>query len=73
MRNYLEGSAHVVLVLSYHKNLKYLQPLTPHVPAKSIGQSTSLRSTTDLLLCRMVGYQPDALTRHEWCLSPWRE
>src|SRR5882724_13303378 len=44
--NYLEGSAHVVLVLSDHKNLESSQPPSNSCIAKSNGQSTSLGSTT---------------------------
>src|SRR5882724_7047440 len=44
--NYLEGSAHVVLVLSDHKNLKYFAMTKQSPVTKSVGQSTSLVSIT---------------------------
>jgi len=46
MTQHLEGSAHVVLMLSDHKNLEYFVTAKQLHISKSIGQSTSLGSTT---------------------------
>jgi len=56
--NYLEGSAHVVLMLSDHKNLEYFtttkQLMHHQSPLVRVPLWVQL---PDLLPCRMVGYK----------------
>jgi len=54
--NYLEGSAHIVLVLSNHKNLEYFMT-TKQLMHCQVHWSGYLCGFNYLLLCRMVGYQ----------------
>src|SRR5467141_3766229 len=65
-RNYLEGSAHVVLVLSDHKNLKYLAT-TKQLTCCQVHWSEYLSGFNYLIRYRAgwLGTKPDALTRRE--------
>jgi len=65
-RNYLEGSAHVVLVLSNHKNLEYFAT-TKHLKRHQVCWSEYLSGFNFLIRYRagMLGTKPDALTRRE--------
>src|SRR5882724_9167507 len=64
--NYLEGSAHVVLVLSNHKNLEYFAT-TKQLMRRQVRWSEYL-SGFNYLICYhagRLGTKPDALTRRE--------
>ena len=55
--NYLEGSAHVILVLSDHKNLRYFTT-TKQLTCRQVRWSEYLWvQLPDLLLCRTVGFK----------------
>src|SRR5882724_32775 len=72
-RNYLKGSAHVVLVLSDHKNLKYFAT-TKQLMHCQVRWSEYL-SGFNYLICYcagQLGTKPDALTHHE-DVYPWGE
>jgi len=65
-RNYLEGSTHVILVLSDHKNLKYFAT-TKQLTCQQVRWSEYL-SGFNYLICyraRCLGTKPDALTCQE--------
>src|SRR5882724_5652911 len=65
-RNYLEGSAHIILMLSDHKNLEYFAT-TKQLTHRQVHWSEYL-SGFNYLICyhaRRLGTKPDALTRHE--------
>src|SRR5882724_3493696 len=64
--NYLEGSAHVVLMLSNHKNLKYFAT-TKQLTCRQVHWSEYL-SRFNYMICYWEGWlgtNPDALTRCE--------
>jgi len=65
-RNYLEGSAHVVLVLSDHKNLEYFAT-TKQLMRRQVHWSEYLSGFNYLIRYRAgrLGTKPDALTRRE--------
>src|SRR5467141_1786184 len=65
-RNYLEGSAHVVLVLSDHKNLEYFAT-TKQLTHRQVRWSEYLSGFNYLIRYRAgrLGTKPDALTRRE--------
>jgi len=65
-RNYLEGSAHVVLVLSDHKNLEYFAT-TKQLTRRQVRWSEYLSGFNYLIRYRAgrLGTKPDALTRRE--------
>src|SRR5882724_8919017 len=65
-RNYLEGSAHVVLVLSDHKNLEYFAT-TKQLTRRQVRWSDYLSGFNYLIHYRAgrLGTKPDALTRRE--------
>jgi len=58
------GSAHVVLVLSDHKNFSTSRPLKQLMCASALVE-TYQGSLSDSLLCRTAGYQTHALTHQE--------
>jgi len=64
MANYLEGSAHVVLVLSDHKNLKYFTT-TKQLMRRQVCWSEYLSGFNYLVHYRegRLGTKPDGLTR----------
>src|SRR5882672_9630760 len=64
--NYLEGSAHVVLMLSDHKNLKYFTT-TKQLTRRQVHWSEYLSGFNYLIRYRAgrLGTKPDALTRRE--------
>ncbi len=65
-RNYLEGSTHVILVLSNHKNLKYFAT-TKQLTRQQVRWSEYL-SGFNYLICYQagrLGTKPDALTCRE--------
>src|SRR5882724_8353143 len=64
--NYLEGSAHVMLVLSDHKNLEYFAT-TKQLTRRQVHWSEYLSGFNYLIHYRAgrLGTKPDALTRHE--------
>jgi len=65
-RNYLKGSAHVVLVLSDHKNLEYFAT-TKQLMRRQVRWSEYL-SGFNYLICYWEGWlgtKPDALTHRE--------
>jgi len=65
-RNYLEGSAHGVLVLSDHKNLEYFAT-TKQLTRHQVGWSEYLSGFNYLIRYRAgrLGTKPDALTHHD--------
>src|SRR5467141_1193593 len=65
-RNYLEGSAHVVLVLSDHKNLEYFAT-TKKLMHHQVQWSEYLSGFNPLIRYRAgrLGTKPDVLTRRE--------
>src|SRR5882672_9359335 len=65
-RNYLEGSAHVVLVLSDHKNLEYFAT-TKQLMRRQVRWSEYLSGFNYLMRYRAgrLGTKPDALTCQE--------
>src|SRR5882724_2255506 len=64
--NYLEGSAHVVLMLSNHKNLKYFAT-TKQLTHRQVRWSEYLSGFNYLIRYRAgwLGTKPDALTHRE--------
>jgi len=72
--NYLEGSAHVVLVLSDHKNLEYFAT-TKQLTRRQVRWSEYLSGFNYLIHYRAgwLGTKPDVLTRREDVLPAWRE
>jgi len=63
---YLEGSEHVILILSNHKNLKYFA-ITKQLTHHQVHWSEYL-SGFNYFICyhaRWLGTKPDALTCHE--------
>jgi len=64
--NYLEGSAHFVLMLSYHKNLKYFTP-TKQLMRRQVHWLEYLSGFNYLIRYRAgwLGTKPDALTHCE--------
>src|SRR5882724_2805596 len=71
--NYLEGSAHVVLMLSYHKNLNYFMT-TKRLMHHQVCWSEYLSGFNYLIhyCAGWLGTKPDALTCHE-DVYPWGE
>src|SRR5882724_4308203 len=65
-RNYLEGSAHVVLVLSDHKNLEYFTT-TKQLTRRQVHWSEYLSGFNYLIRYRAgrLGTKPDALTHRK--------
>ena len=65
-RNYLEGSTHVVLVLSDHKNLEYFAT-TKQLTRRQVRWSEYLSGFNYLIRYRAgrLGTKPDALTHRE--------
>ena len=65
-RNYLEGSTHIVLVLSDHKNLEYFAT-TKQLMRRQVHWSEYLSGFNYLIHYRAgrLGTKPDALTRRE--------
>ena len=65
-RNYLEGSTHIVLVLSDHKNLEYFAT-TKQLTRRQVRWSEYLSGFNYLIRYRAgrLGTKPDALTRRE--------
>src|SRR5882672_7212089 len=65
-RNYLEGSAHVVLVLSDHKNLEYFAT-TKQLTCRQVRWSEYLSGFNYLIRYHAgwLGTKPDALTHRE--------
>jgi len=64
--NYLEGSAHVVLMLSNHKNLKYFAT-TKQLTCRQVHWSEYLSGFNYLICYRaaQLGTKPDVLTCRE--------
>src|SRR5882724_5203647 len=64
--NYLEGSAHVILMLSDHKSLKYFMT-TKQLMCRQVCWSEYLSGFNYLIRYHagQLGTKPDALTRHE--------
>ena len=65
-RNYLEGSTHIVLVLSNHKNLEYFST-TKQLTCQQVHWSEYLSGFNYLIryCAGCLGTKPDALTRRE--------
>ena len=65
-RNYLEGSAHVILMLSDHKNLEYFAT-TKQLTRRQVRWSEYLSGFNYVICYRagQLGTKPDVLTRHE--------